>query len=228
MKKISLFSFFTCTLLAISPFWPISATHLIYSLKTKFPKSATADQYLPGYYKGCEIDIHEGRTELPECYESQTFSIIFTENIDFSAKGNTVRYLKRIEGQSYSWYDLTLSYSTEKHDGEDKRVYSWTVEKRKENDVPQRIPDHALVILTNPAFVEALTTEPTIPGSVDVILPTIVFKQNLDSDLFQDTINQIMLGPVLDLDAIHKKSCPTCCSQQGSTIITKATTRPML
>lgn len=205
----------------------LATPRIIYSVKTKMPATITNIESLPAYYKGYKIDLREGRAELPECGESQTFSVIFTENVDFCSKGNTVRCLKRAAGQPYSWYDLTLAFQTEKHDDEDKRVYTWTVEKRKAHEVSDRIPEHALVVLTNPAFIENLKSEKAIPGTLDVVLPTFVFKENIDPEKFHDTVTNVLIGPALDLDAFHSKNKPACVAQQGSAVITSIATRSL-
>ncbi len=204
-----------------------SAPRVIYSVKTKLPTTIPALESLPSYYKGHSINLREGRAELPECGESQTFSVIFTQNIGFAAKGNTVRYLKLITGEPYLWYDLTLSFRTEKHDDEEKRIYSWSVEKRNADDVPERVPEHALVVITNPDFIETLKPEISIPGAVDIVLPTIVFKDSIDPQELQESVMQAIIGPALDLDAIHSKNVPACLAQPGSAVITTIAQRAL-
>lgn len=227
MKKISLMLLFVTLALTCCNNVIEATPHNIYSIKTKLPAAISNVESLPAYYKGYKVDLRDGRAEIPECGESQTFTVIFTENVEFCTRGKTVRCLKRIKNQPYSWYDLTLSFHTEKHDDEDKRVYSWSIEKRKENDVPERIPEHALVVLTDPDFIETLKPEPSIPGSVDVVLPTIVFKDDLNVEEFNDTVMQTIIGPALDLDAIHSKSGPACMAQQGSAVITTIAKRSL-
>lgn len=201
----------------------------IYSVKTKLPTQLKENKgSLPVYYKGHEIDLTQGWTKLPECSEPCTFSLLITENVDFVAKGNTVRYLKRIPDQDYIWYDLTLSLHDEaKDDGTDhnestvstKKTYSWSVEKHDSEDTPERIPEHTIVLLTNPDFIDSLKTETSLPGAIDIVLPTIVFKDTIDPEVFQESTLNVLLGPKMILDAIHRKDSPTCMTRKDTVVI---------
>lgn len=198
-----------------------------YSLKAEIPFALrSVENNLPIYYKGHKIDLSQGWTKLPECSEPCTFSLLITENVDFSAKGNTVRYLKRIKEQDYAWYDLTLTFHDEPKNISDnlefpatpKKTYSWEIELN-ESDAPERIPEHTIVLLTNPNFIAALRTEPALPGVIDIVLPTIVFKDTIDPQEFKETCDTILLGPVLDLDAIHRKDTPSCMTRNGTAVM---------
>lgn len=198
----------------------------IYSLKAKFPQAlASLSPSLPVYYKGHKIDLTKGWTKLPECSEPCTFSLLITENVDFVAKGNNVRYLKRIPDQEYTWYDLTLTLEQEAKDTElvtpmpAQKTYRWNIERHDEAATPERIPEHTIVLLTNPAFVEKLKTETALPGAIDIVLPTVVFKETVDPETFKEKSEEILLGPVMDLDAIHRKDSPSCMTRKDTVVI---------
>lgn len=227
MKKFPLL-LLTCSLALTLIFDALTATpRTLYSVKIKLPATITSIDSLPSYYKGSAFNLRDGRAELPECGEAQAFSVIFTETIDWVAKGNNVRYLKLIKDQPYAWYDLTLSFHTEKHEEEDKRIATWTVEKREHEDVPNRVPEHALVVITDPNFIETLRPELSIPGAVDIALPTIVFKESIDAHELQEAVTRAIVGPALDLDAIHSKHAPACLAQPGSAVITTIAKRSL-
>ena len=221
MKKIVLSLIFSIAAVGSS----FGLPQRFYSLKAKLPTHlAHLKSSLPVYYKGHKIDLTQGWTKLPECSEPCTFSLLITENVDFVAKGNTVRYLKRIPDQEYAWYDLTLSLHDDgaDHDASkttSQKTYSWSVEKHDPEDTPERIPEHTIVLLTNPDFIESLKTETSLPGALDIVLPTIVFKDTIDEEDFQESVLHVLMGPVLDLDAIHRKDSPTCMTRKDTVVI---------
>ena len=226
MKKIIVSFILSITLVSCVSALP----NKFYSLKAKIPFAlAGLEGNLPAYYKGHKIDLSQGWTKLPECSEPCTFSLLITENVDFVAKGNTVRYLKRIKDQEYTWYDLTLTFHDEPKSETDnlefpapaKKTYSWEIE-RHESDSPERIPEHTIVLLTNPTFIASLQVEPALPGAIDIVLPTIVFKDTIDPKTFKESSDNILLGPVLDLDAIHRKDSPSCMTRKDTVVMSIA------
>ena len=202
-----------------------------YSLKVRIPSHLTtiANDYLSAYYKGFALDLDDGWSQLPECGQPCTFSLLITEDIDFKTNGNTIRYLKRIDGQPFLWYDLTLSICPSKDStsnstpsATDKKSYSWKIEERE--DVPDRIPEHTIVLLADPEHIDSLQSE-TLPGETDITLPVIVFKKELDEDTFKDSLIAIRLGAALNLDAIHRQDKPSCLQRHPTAITASAVSK---
>jgi hypothetical protein len=228
MKKI----LFSCLAPILAVTTAFALPQRFYSLKAKLPTSLTnLKESLPVYYKGHKIDLAQGWNKLPECSEPCTFSLLITEDVDFTAKGNTVRFLKRKADQEYLWYDLTLNFFDEiKHENQEqstsaapaKKTYSWEIEQRESADTPDRIPEHTIVLLTNPAFIASLQTETALPGAIDIVLPTIIFKDDVDPTAFKESSLNILMGPVLDLDAIHRKDNPSCMTRKDTVVISAA------
>ena len=193
----------------------ITATpHRFYGLKVRIPPKITKD-YFSIYYKGFSLDLNEeGWVQLPECDEPCSFSLLITEDVDFKSKDNKICYLKRIDGQDFLWYDLTLSFCTvpgaNTKDTLKEKTYTWLIEER--SDVPERIPEHTIILLANPEFIDTLQTETPLPGTNDITLPTITFKKDekLDLEAFKDSLIAIQLGAGLNLDAIHKEPKKNC------------------
>jgi hypothetical protein len=225
MKKIVLSFIFSIAAVSQS----FGLPQRFYSLKAKLPiHLKDVKGSLPVYYKGHKIDLTQGWTKLPECAEPCTFSLLITENVDFVAKGNTVRYLKRIPDQNHVWYDLTLSFHDEPKDenvdhtespAPSKKTYSWSIEKHDSDETPERIPEHTIVLLTNPDFIDSLKTETSLPGAIDIVLPTIVFKDDIDPELFQESVLNILMGPAMGLGAIHRKDSPICVTCKDTVVI---------
>lgn len=203
-----------------------------YSINVKIPHELIELAYLPAYYKGHKLDLHEGWTKLPECGNPCMFSLLITEDIKFKTKGNTISYLERIPEQDYSWYDITLqlcktqnTLTTETKDNNKKnshseQSYTWNIEERSREEAPERIDEKTIVLLTNPDYIQPLVSEKSLPGSLDIALPTIIFKENLDKKEFEETMLSILVGAGLKLNAIHTKDTPTCTLKKENTLIT--------
>ncbi len=225
MKKIVLSFIFSIAAVGSS----FGLPQRYYSLKAKLAADLKDSKgSLPVYYKGHKIDLNQGWTKLPECSEPCTFSLLITENIGFKGKEKTINYLKRIPDQAYVWYDLTLSFHDEPKDenvdhaespAPAKKTYIWTIEKHDSDETPERIPEHTIVLLTNPDFIDSLKTETSLPGAIDIVLPTIVFKDDIDSETIQESTLNVLMGPMMDLDAIHRKDSPTCMTRKDTVVI---------
>lgn len=209
----------------------ISAASRFYSLKIRIPSHLTsiANDYLSAYYKGFALDLDDGWAQLPECDQPCSFSLLITEDVDFKTSGNTVRCLKRINGQDFLWYDITLSFSQtqngiSKHET-DKKSYSWKIEERGQEDVPVRLPEHTIVLLADPNHIDSLHSE-TLPGDTDITLPVIVFKKDLDEETFKDSLIAIRLGAAMNLDAIHRQDKPSCMQHHSTAITASAVSKP--
>lgn len=219
-----------CAVVALLNSTQICLSHestTLYSITIKLP-SHCADEHIPAYYKGHKLNLHEGWTHVPECGHPSMFSLLITEDVEFSSKGNTVRYLKRIPDQKYVWYDITLTLCKKndtdsyKHDKtEEDQSYTWDIEERNHDEVPERIPDHTIVLLTNPDFIKSVTSTPSVPGSPEIILPTIQFKEDIDKKEFEDTMLSIIVGAALNLNAIHTNKT-TCTIKKENIIISLA------
>ena len=134
-------------------------------------------------YKGRIISLNSVDCILPEQDKSLAFSYVITEDIDIVAQKNTVRYLKRETSLPCKWFDITLTID----DSSDEPTYTWTVDERDKKNMPEQLPDTAILILADPSIIEKVEprhSEPTVKaGSQNnvVPLPTIFIKENVDT-----------------------------------------------
>lgn len=232
MKQILLSIMLTLNYASILP---SNNVQHFYSVNLKLPAFLNEHAHIPAYYKGHRLNLSEGWARLPECGQPCMFSLLITEDIEFTSKGNTVSYLKRIPEQEYSWYDITLTLCKKQQDpislevNDNKKAeipqeqsYTWDIEKRNHDETPERIPEHTIVLLTNPNYIESLKAEPSVPGSIDITLPTIIFKKDINKKEFEETALSILVGAALNLNAIHTKDAPVCTLKKDNIIISLA------
>jgi hypothetical protein len=189
-----------------------------YILKLNVPSQVINTQGLKAYYKGYQIDLSELWALLPECDNPLTFSILITENVDVKAKGNTIRYLKRIEDLDFKWYDLTLTFDNANLEN----VYKWTIEERDEESAPTRISENTLVILADPLLIESLATAPAQQMNNNISMPTVMFRRDISAAEFQESLICSLMN-TLNLDAFHKKDRPACQKRHDAAVISIAT-----
>lgn len=211
------------TMLPIVGCWNVSlpASPATYSIGVRFPESLSHDSYeVPAYYKGHKINLHRW-TSLPA---GQPCSILITPTVSFKTQGNTVHYLKRDADKPCLWFDLTLTFCNEEDEGGNKKsYYDWIIEERDEDELPLRILDHTLIVLVDPAYIKGLVVEPAVPNSVDVVLPTIYFKDDIQEQDLKDGMVKVLME-AMDLDGIHCKTCP--CSVSCKECVVISTPKP--
>ncbi len=229
---------FTLTLLFINIFFTtpfcsfIKSSTLPYLLNLHNPNAISIDG-LSAYYKGFEISLSEGRALLPECGTPTVFSLIITPSASFKMQGKTVTSLLRDPKQPCRWWDLTLISKDQEVDEEDRRSatgeqsqaealaktdedkivtreYTWDIKSVAKDDMPERLPEHAIVVLIDPQFIETITE---IQSENSINLPTIVFKTIDESskEAFEEAILFATMSRP-DLRAINCRERPICLS----------------
>jgi hypothetical protein len=203
---------------------PVHATTLkprnpmLFGLTVQFPYHLTNTPAIRMYCGGnklkAEVD-NKGKKlmfAIPEDRYQTFFTLLITEEIQFSTFENTVRYLKVDPKKPYKFYtlalkeriipqDITTLCEFPKQPKEIRTEYTWDV---KEIDLPYadgRIPDMTVILCYNPAFVDAIT------GGNAVELPTIKIKKNIlslvgsESNLHDASVEMILSS--LDYDTLH-------------------------
>lgn len=166
-------------------------------------------KHIPGmraYYKGERLDLSDHWCIVPETTRTAIFSLIVTDEIGFATRDANVRSLQRTHDHC-RWFDLTLSITD--------TGYSWQTQELSIDEMPQRIPEHAITVLIDPEFVDKLapctdeTCEPTddekaaAVSATVIIFPQVVLKKNSDRKKFDDSLGIIALG-ALDIETVHR------------------------
>lgn len=152
------------------------------------------------YYRGNKIKSEtdqEGKKvtfSLSENKLSTFFYLLITEQIHSETENNTIKYFKIQTNQKYKLFSLELIT-------DNKGKSEWRI---KEQQIPfktGRIPDDAIIICYNPAFVEKIV------GGTEIELPKIYIKDNIVSlvgseDKLHDKSIELLLSS-LDYDALH-------------------------
>ncbi len=212
MKQFLLSVLFTITCCAV-PCIQSSENQTTYALTAQLPKISTQlsnslELSLPGlkaYYKGFKIDLSKGLAILPEITRQTYFSFVITPEVDLccSEQDNSVKYLKRSKTAPILWFDATLRLAVVQ-EGEKKLEepwYYWDIQKRASEELPERLPEQAIIILIDPRIISTIQT--TKQESVGTIfLPSIVFSQELTVNELENALTFAAISSI-DLDTVH-------------------------
>ena len=210
IKKILTF----CMMLFIIAYGKETINHTIpqysYILKIKLPAAIQATSSIAAYYQGHELKFDTGCIMLPEKQERLAFSIIITPEVEHKAIKNNIWYLKRIASLPCRWFDLTLTFETSEPN---KLMYQWHIQETDINEMPLRIPDHAILIQTDPKLIDTIeaigeNNQKTISCDTrsnlgTIYFPTIIFKKELTKDEFEHALIYPSLA-IMDTRAIHE------------------------
>lgn len=200
----------------------------IYVGKVQFPLGVECPPALPAVlYKGREhsVDIDKHGTRLPhkasyELYEDrccQEFYILITEYLKIP-HANDFAHLETSERHPYTLYHakrmITTKTLVDEHQtgtsaplvpGE--KIEYWEIKTVDTPEPEMIIPDHTIIFLMNPSFVEVLS-ESWRPDDALIPLPVIKFKDSVDETTLH-TIGAKMICAILDFKCIHKKPTKT-------------------
>ncbi len=190
-----------------------SSTQRTYALTAQLPKTSillsnTKELALPGlkaYYKGFKIDLSKGIAMLPEITHQTYFSFVVTPEIELccSQQDNSVKYLKRAPSAPVSWFDATLrlDLSGEQDKSKIEPHYYWEIEKRTTDQIPERIPEQAIIVLIDPRHITTIqTTEQGADGTI--FLPSLVFAQDASATDLETALTFAAISSI-DLDTVH-------------------------
>lgn len=205
-----------CAML-ISNIWSSQDVAYSYIARIQLPPRVKSNQ-IKAYYKGTLLKFDDSWCLIPEDQKSLTFSLIITPaEIEPVSEGNTTRYLKRNSSAPCAWYDLTLEI-----DPHHKNGYHWLIEKKNLTDVPTRLPEHSILLYTDPEHIEKVehieTKKPAgfALKTMIINLPTVVFKETIDHVAFEEAAVTALLAS-LDLDTIHSRVKTT--SQKDKNVV---------
>ncbi|HAU30273.1 TPA: hypothetical protein DCW54_01425 [Candidatus Dependentiae bacterium] len=215
------FLIYTCLLLPWTLLGSVPAAHIpetknnqsTYALTAQLPKqsvqlSNNKELSLPGlkaYYKGFKIDLCKGLAMLPEITQQSYFSFVITPEIELccAQRDNSVKYLKRAPNTPVTWFDVTLRLknSDELNKKNPEPHYVWEVERRSLDEIPERIPEQAIIVLIDPKLISTLqTTEQDAAGTI--FLPSLVFAQDISATELETALTFAAISSI-DLDTVH-------------------------
>jgi hypothetical protein len=149
------------------------------------------------HYKGNLFNCNNGWCLIPQEQECSTFSFVITPHIISVSDGNNIRYLKRDEKAACLWYDLTYIKESD-------RCY-WAIEPKNPEEMPLRLPLHAIIIKLNPNLVcrvEETQTRKHLRSHTNVYhLPTIVID-NVTQEEWDNACVEAVLS--FDSTTIHQ------------------------
>lgn len=195
----------------------IGTTSASYTLTVQMPKNSInltkkKELSLPGlkaYYKGTKIDLSKGCGKVPEPEPGESvkkyFSLIITPDIELSCsrQDNSVKYLKRVPSSPILWFDATLSLTITDEQGKKLTdpYYSWTIEERSTDELPDRLPEQALIILIEPKLITRIQATKQ-SCEEPLLLPSIVFDDSVSTETLQNALTYAAISSI-DLDTVH-------------------------
>lgn len=224
-----------------------------YTLKFQLPEGLELTQPWTAFYQGQPIQFdgpsfvwallpeHASYEHALRDHESRgdestgIFSLVITPQVTFTAEGNTIKWLQRIKGKPFRWFDLTQASlseslslrSEESYAGQapSRKKSTWVIKELSKDEAPLQLPDHAIVLLLDPKFVSELSEaqQPCAGRSIAshfIPLPTIKITTKSEEAL-NDACAQAALGAV-DLRTIHQKQ-PLQIRQSQKAIMSLAT-----
>jgi|GEM_PF-5585258 hypothetical protein len=175
-----------------------------------FPPAIARNPTLPAYYKGAQIDVHNGSYAIKEDMCSQEFFILFTlgtitPRSQTCEDCNTIGNLIMPQTTTYKCYKISHSLNPSFRFGSQKQL-TWNIEvaKLKKSGACTVIPDNTIIILANPKFVDGLEQENWKSVNSTYRLPKIVFRENIGETAIADMANQAFLTS-LDLNVFHRR-----------------------
>ncbi len=165
---------------------------------------------------------------LPEDKRRTIFPIVITENVQWEMEdnSNTVKYLKIPHKQAYKLYTIELiKYTNEpkasgSHQGT-PYTYEWIIEEETSTLKDGRLPDDAVVIYFDPAYIESLE------GGSAFELPRIVIKKSIASRAGSEKklrdLSDLLALSSPDLKAIHAKVETQVSQEAHRTLVTLVT-----
>jgi len=170
----------------------------------------------------CDHEAKQLVFQVPQITNHTSCQILITEQVHFvphtSASNtncsNTIEYLKVPYQQPYLFYELTL---TETKNKQGQVTSSWTIDSRQLDKTTRKIPDEAIIICYDPAYVD------TLVGGSTFEIPMIKLKTDLitpsrPEELIQEHSAKMFLSAIHS-DTIHAAITTKCQQRTHVTLI---------
>ncbi len=180
-----------------------------YALKIQMPPEVHLHEPLSVFYKGRTIEFDGSCALIPESETTFTFSLIITPEITFASERNNILHMKRLPSQPFAWYDITFH---------PERKERWEIVKLAPEEASYKIPDHGIILLLNPEYIEEVvqpTARACSPSLHVIHLPTLVIDPTLTEDELHTAFTAARLA-ALDVQGIHKKPESRCLKRELS------------
>lgn len=149
-----------------------------YVMKVQVPVACAIEGPWIGYYRGTCIPFKGNLARLCSSKMRFTFSLIITPTLRHAPSPATrnMPILMRSESAPVAWFDLSLVLKNGK--------WMWDIISLKQEEMPLRLPDHALILLFDPQLISLQSPihtkyakDATYEGGCAIIeFPTIVIK----------------------------------------------------
>lgn len=196
-----------------------------------FPKNLPTIPHVRIYYEGKIVNGTPDNQKksisfsIPKLDQEFKFTLLITESIEFAisevkikdTQQNTISFMKIPEEHTYKLYDLLLlpKFNTE-NSKKPTLEYQWKVCSQLRCMPNRMVPDNALVLLLDPAWIES------VQGTTEYEFPTITIDQariteNGSTEQFYKKTDEIILAAI-DSDTMHAMSDKPAIKQAHSRV----------
>ena len=205
-------------------------SHASYESKSLFVGTMQFPQTLENvppiriYYAGRKIPTHinqDGKRitfTIPEAKRRSFFYLYIAPQFDFCCTSNNIEYLKQTPSIAYKLYALELittptsgAAHTRDHHKNNQITQQWSVKEITLFDPTGKIPDDAIIICFDPAYIQSLE------GGNAIEFPKIMIRDDITklagSEEKLHELSTRWLLAALNTDAIHDTIAP-CVKQQ--------------
>lgn len=189
----------------------------------QFPTSLENVPPIRVYYAGRKITTetdNEGKRitfTIPETKRRSFFYVYIAPQFDFCCTSNNIEYLKQTPSTPYKLYALELigipaPAGARIVQGKKSHItYQWSVKEIELGDPTGKIPDDAIIVCFDPAYIQSFQ------GGNAIEFPRIVIKDDIaqlagSEDKLHELSTRWLLA-ALNTDAIHDTIAP-CVKQQ--------------
>lgn len=156
---------------------------------------------IPIYYKGYRVNPGPASV-LPEDGLPFLFYVFISKEVTpCKLHENDVVCLQCSQQDACALYELKLSI--DRSDEGDIKEYKWQIKKLPQQKIPSRLPENALLILFDPAFIKELYDDETAHAPGSIMLPTIYFNRDNEAAFNKAVLAATMAA--LDIEPFNKR-----------------------
>ena len=183
----------------------------------QFPKTVAIVPDIRIYYSGqrikCETnhDLKRVTYAIPDIAHKSQFKILITDNLEFAAEYNVIKYLKVRENAPYKFYQVELAQSNpilcslepqpEHATNCPDNKTAWHIREYRNALDKGRIPDDTVIICCKSSYIDHLETSNAAALPTIKIRPDIIQVAGSEKQLHE--IADELIISLLDYDTIH-------------------------
>jgi hypothetical protein len=193
----------------------------------EFPHEAKSFPVLTVLYKGIEYTIQmndggqaptsRGYFEVYDPEQHHILYLVVTQDLQIPFS-RTITALETLPGEPYRVFKFTRvidDHSEGLASMED--LVTWDIQELAQDDAAFKIPDNALILFMDPAFIETLEATSWHAEQPIVRLPRIIFKHSVDVKALHEVADKVQVA-LINFKFMHKKPSAQIIPYQNRTL----------